>query len=58
MVSLVLITGSWRLFYNCLLEDFLFSVKVDDFSTSTLAKKRKSSKGSLKHKSTMIKNIS
>ena len=22
-------TGSWRLFYNCLSEDFLFSVKVD-----------------------------
>ena len=27
--SNVKITGSWRLFYNCLLEDFLFFAKVD-----------------------------
>ena len=35
-------TGSWRLFYNCLLEDFLFR----QGSISTLAKKRKSFKQS------------
>ena len=49
-IKIALITGSWRLFYNCLLEDFLFFAKVD-ISTSTLADNRKASKDSYKQSS-------
>ena len=41
-------------FFNCLLKDFLFSVKIDVqkiYSISTMAKKRKSSKDSYKQSS-------